>query len=47
MWLNERKAGYAPEQTVASIERIYNIMNNPENLLKYLREQTAEMRDNQ
>lgn len=47
VWLNERKAGYAPEQTVASIERIYNIMNNPENLLKYLREQTAEMRDNQ
>ena len=47
VWLNERKAGFAPEQTVASIDRIYNIMNDPENLLQYLREQTAEIRDNQ
>ncbi len=45
--LTERKAGFAPEQTIASIDRIYNIMNNPETLLQFLRDQTAEMRDNE
>lgn len=47
VWINERKAGYAPMQTVASLERIYNIMNNPDVLLQFLRDQTAEMRDNE
>ena len=47
VWLNERKAGFAPEQQIARIDRIYNIMNNPETLLQFLREQTAEMRDNE
>ncbi|MFG0294129.1 MAG: type II secretion system protein [Phycisphaerales bacterium JB050] len=45
--LNERKAGFSPMQQIASIDRIYNIMNNPETLLKFLRDQTAEMRDNE
>jgi len=47
VWMNETTAGYAPKQTVASINRIYNIMNNPEQLLNELRAATAEMRDNQ
>jgi len=46
VWLTEGKAGYAPEQTVASINRIYNIMNNTEQLLDELRAATAERRDN-
>ncbi len=47
VWLSDPTAGFAPRQTVASINRIYNIMNNPEQLLNELREATAEMRDNQ
>ncbi|XOV76865.1 MAG: hypothetical protein ACFHWZ_08595 [Phycisphaerales bacterium] len=47
VWIDERKAGFAPKQTVASIDRIYNIMNDPENLLEVLRRETAKMRDNQ
>jgi len=47
VWLSNPTAGYAPQQTVASINRIYNIMNNPEQLLDELRAATAEMRDNQ
>jgi hypothetical protein len=47
VWLTERKAGFAPEQTVASLNRMYNIMNNPERLLEELRAATAGMRDNQ
>lgn len=47
VWMTEPVAGYAPQQTIASINRIYNIMNNTEQLLNELREATAEMRDNQ
>lgn len=47
VWMTEPTAGYAPEQTVASINRIYNIMNNTEQLLDELRAATAERRDNQ
>lgn len=47
VWLTEQNAGFQPEQTVASLNRMYNIMNNPDQLLNELREATARMRDNQ